>query len=86
MNVVRKGDLNNKGGIVKSTKNQNVFVDSILVSTMGDPVIYTSNKPPTTTGKGSNTVFINGIEVIRKGDKDIDGSVRVNGSQNVLAN
>lgn len=85
MNIVRKGDLNNQGGKVSVTKNLKVFSNGKLVSTKGDKVIYTSSKPPTKTGNGSTSVFINEISVNRVGDIDLDGSIRIKGDQKVKA-
>lgn len=84
MDVVRFGDKNIKQGMVSTTKNQKVFANGKLIATEGDIVTYPSpNPPPTVTGKGSKTVFINGISVNKKFDKDKDGSIRLKGDTKI---
>lgn len=76
MEIVLILDKNEKGGSVIKPKQNDVFVNGELVITTGDDVIY-KNIPPTKTGIGSTSVFINGISINRKGDVDLDGSIRL---------
>ena len=83
MDVVRLGDTNIKKGAVGKTKNTKVFANKKLIATKGDLVVYPNATPPTVTGDGSKTVFINNVAVNKKYDKDKDKTIRLKGDNKI---
>jgi uncharacterized Zn-binding protein involved in type VI secretion len=90
--VVRKGDANSAGGIVKGPCSRTVFVNGRKVSLPGDGVSPHPCCPKPKCKKhciaktrgGSRSVYIEGKRVIYTGSSDTCGHARKTGSRNVF--
>lgn len=78
--VHRLADVNIYDGEITDIPQSTVYANGMLISVDGSQV----EGGPTTTANGSQTVFINGIPVNRRGDEDSDGTPRAEGSPNVF--
>lgn len=85
--VHRIGDPDTAGAAVIASLQSTVFVNGILASVNGSPVVsHPVFHTGVTTANGSSNVFINNIPVNRTGDPDTCGHTRAAGSPNVFVN
>lgn len=86
----RVGDVNNAGGPIVSTPQSHVFIGGQLAAVIGAAVgphgpcpVEPIHCAPNVVS-GSFKVFINGMPVVRSGDSDSCGHIRVGGSPTVF--
>lgn len=94
--VQRFQDANSAGGIITSIPQSSVFANGKIVAVVGslgsahppcdEPPIHCTGAWVTLNSFGPSNVFAGGIPVVRTGDIDSCGHVRVGGSSNVFAN